>query len=75
MIPAASDSPADAAVWIWFASSIDEFFEINRINQKSFDKTEGLDFYNLFNNNNKIIIYTVEKINLNIDNINKIFNP
>lgn len=53
----------------WFT----EFFEITGINQKSFNKEEGLDFYNL-SNNNKIMIYTVEKINSNIDNINKIFN-
>ena len=53
----------------WFT----EFFEITGINQKSFNKTDGLDFYNL-PNNNKIMIYTVEKINSNIDNINKIFN-
>jgi len=53
----------------WFT----EFFEITGINQKSFNKTDGLDFYNL-PNNNKIMIYTVEKINSNIDNINQLFN-
>jgi len=52
----------------WFT----EFFEITGINQNTFNKQEGLDFYNL-SNNNKIMIYTLEKLSDNINNINKIF--
>jgi len=52
----------------WFS----EFFEITGINQKTFNKTEGLDFYEL-PNNNKIMIYTLEKFNSNLNNFRKIF--
>ena len=52
----------------WFT----EFFEITSINQKTFNKNEGLDFYEL-PNNNKIMIYTLEKFDSNINNFRKIF--
>lgn len=52
----------------WFT----EFFEITGINQNTFNKNEGLDFYNL-PNNNKIMIYTLEKFDNNINIFNKIF--
>ena len=52
----------------WFS----EFFEITGINQKTFNKTDGLDFYEL-PNNNKIMIYTLEKFNSNLNNFRKIF--
>ena len=51
----------------WFT----EFFEITGINQKSFNKTDGLDFYEL-PNNNKIMIYTYEKYDNNLSIFNKI---
>ena len=53
----------------WFT----EFFEITGINQKTFNKEEGLDFYNL-SNNNKIMIYTLEKLDSNTEKIKKILN-
>ena len=52
----------------WFT----EFFEITGINQNTFNKNEGLDFYNL-PNNNKIMIYTLEKFDSNLNTFNKIF--
>ena len=51
----------------WFT----EFFEITGINQKNFNKEEGIDFYNL-SNNNKIMLYTLEKLDSNTENIKKI---
>ena len=51
----------------WFS----EFFEITGINQKTFNKTDGLDFYEL-PNNNKIMIYTYEKFDNNLSIFNKI---
>ena len=53
----------------WF----EELFEITGINQKTFNKDAGLDFYNL-PNNNKIMLYTVEKLDSNIENIKNILN-
>ena len=53
----------------WFT----EFFEITGINQKTFNKEEGIDFYNL-SNNNKIMIYTLEKLDSNTEKIKKILN-
>ncbi len=53
----------------WF----EELFEITGINQKTFNKEAGLDFYNL-PNNNKIMLYTVEKLDSNIENIKNILN-
>jgi len=52
----------------WFT----EFFEITGINQHTFNKNEGLDFYNL-PNNNKIMIYTLEKFSSNINIFKKLF--
>ena len=52
----------------WFS----EFFEITGINQKTFNKTEGLDFYEL-PNNNKIMIYTLEKLDTNTNILNTLF--
>ena len=51
----------------WFT----EFFEITGINQKTFNKEEGIDFYNL-SNNNKIMIYTLEKLDSNTEKIKNI---
>ena len=53
----------------WFT----DFFDITGINQKTFNKEEGLDFYNL-SNNNKIMIYTLEKLDSNSENIQTILN-
>ena len=52
----------------WF----EEFFEITGINQKTFNKTDGLDFYEL-PNNNKIMIYTLEKLDTNTNILNTLF--
>ena len=52
----------------WF----EEFFEITGINQKTFNKTDGLDFYEL-PNNNKIMIYTLEKLDTNTNVLNTLF--
>ena len=51
----------------WF----DEFFEITNINNKQFNKEKGLDFYK-FPNNNTIMLYTLEKVNNNKDEICKV---
>lgn len=53
----------------WF----EEFFEITKLNEKSFNKEKGLDFYKL-SNNNIIMLYTLEKLNKNKDEICKILN-
>ena len=52
----------------WF----EEFFEITGINKKTFNKSDGLDFYEL-PNNNKIMIYTLEKLDLNENILNTLF--
>jgi len=48
----------------WFM----EFFEITSIDKKRFNIDKGLDFYSL-SNNNTIMIYTLEKLNDNKDEI------
>jgi hypothetical protein len=50
----------------WF----EEFFEITNINNLGFNKKKGFTVYD-FPNNNKIMIYTAEKLNNNLDEICK----
>lgn len=49
---------------------LEEFFEITKIDKLKFNKKEGIDIYN-FKNNNKIIIYTQEKLKYNLPKIKK----
>jgi hypothetical protein len=51
----------------WF----EEFFEITEIDKNTFDKAKGLSVYN-FPNNNTIVIYTLEKLNQNKNNMYKL---
>lgn len=53
----------------WFT----EFFEITGIDKSVFNIEKGLDFYN-FPNNNTIMIYTLEKLNTNKDEICRVLN-
>eukprot|EP00854_Cymbomonas_tetramitiformis_P012910 gene12910-15257_t len=48
----------------WFQ----EFFEITKIDQSSFDKDKGLSYYD-FPNDNMIMVYTLETLNKNQDEI------
>lgn len=50
-----------------------EFFELTKINNKKFNREKGLDFFKL-NNNNTIMLYTLEKLNDNQNEICKILN-
>lgn len=54
---------------IWFK----EFFNITKINKKSFDKEKGFCVYN-YPNNNRILVYTLEKLNENKEKIFEILN-
>lgn len=53
----------------WF----NEFFNIININNLSFDKERGFEFYSL-KNNNSLLIYTLEKLNNNINEFKQFFN-
>ncbi len=53
----------------WF----EELFEITNIYDKGFNKDKGLDFYSL-PNNNILMIYTIEKLDLNKEEICKILD-
>lgn len=50
-----------------------EFFEITKINKETFHKEKGLHFYSL-PRNNKIMIYTLEKLNDNIKKLCSLFD-
>jgi hypothetical protein len=53
----------------WF----EEFFELTGIDKLSFDKEKGFSYYNL-PNNNKVVIYTFEKLKSFQKELCKIFN-
>ena len=51
----------------WFK----EFFEITKLDKKIFNKNNGIEFYK-FPNNNTIMLYTLEKLDQNINYINQL---
>lgn len=50
-----------------------EFFDLIQINPISFNKSKGFQFYSL-KNNNSLLIYTLEKLDQNIDEFKAFFN-